>query len=425
MKDEQGYLVSKRYAWYIFFLLFLLYMFNYMDRQVIVSLFPFLKIEWNLSDTQCGLFVSAVYWAIIIFTFPIALLVDRWSRKKSIGAMAVLWSAATAVCAFTGSFSQLFAARTAVGIGEAGYAPGGTAMISAAFPENKRAFAMGLWNASIPLGSVLGIIGGGMIADHFGWRNAFGWLAIPGLIVAILFFMIKDYKTVDLVKTTEPGRKASMGLKDIARDFLSKPSLLFTYLGFAGNVFVTTSLISWLPTYYHRLEGLPMSKAGSKGALVLLLAVIGTPLGGFLADRWLKKRGNARPLFCALSSVTTAIVLFIAFSVAGDSLEYPILLLAGMTAAAFVPAAVAITQDVVHAGVRATSYSFCVIVQHLLGSALGPIFIGVMSDKYGLPTALKFLPIFALIAGVMFFMGSFWYNRDYAKTEKVEVEIQE
>jgi len=168
-----------------------------------------------------------------------------------------------------------------------------------------------------------------------------------------------------------------------------------------------------------------VSKAGPKGALVLLLAVIGTPLGGFLADRWLKKRENARPLFCAVSSVTTAIILFIAFSVVGDNLEYPILLLAGMTAAAFVPAAVAITQDVVHAGVRATSYSFCVIVQHLLGSALGPIFIGVMSDKYGLPTALKFLPIFALIAGIMFFIGSFWYVRDYAKTEKVEVEIQE
>jgi MFS family permease len=425
MKDNQGYLVSKRYAWYVFFLLFLLYMFNYMDRQVIVSLFPFLKEEWSLTDTQCGFFISAVYWAIIIFTFPIALLVDRWSRKKSIGTMAVLWSFATGICAFTGSFSQLFIARTAVGIGEAGYAPGGTAMISAAFPENKRAFAMGLWNASIPLGSVLGIIGGGIIADHFGWRHAFGWLAIPGIIVALLFFKIKDYKTVDLLKTTESGKKSSMGIKDIGRDFLSKPSLIFTYLGFAGNVFVTTSLISWLPTYYHRLEGLSMAKAGSKGALVLLLAVIGTPLGGFLADRWLKKRGNARPLFCAVSSVTTAVILFIAFSVVGDNLEYPILLLGGMTAAAFVPAAVSITQDVVHAGVRATSYSFCVIVQHLLGSALGPIFIGAMSDKYGLPTALKFLPIFALTAGVMFFIGSFWYVRDYAKTEKVEVEIQE
>jgi MFS family permease len=425
MKDERGYLVSKRYAWYVFFLLFLLYMFNYMDRQVIVSLFPFLKEEWSLSDTQCGLFVSAVYWAIIIFTFPIALLVDRWSRKKSIGIMAVLWSAATAACAFTGSFSQLFVTRTAVGIGEAGYAPGGTAMISAAFPENKRAFAMGLWNASIPLGSVLGIVGGGLIADHFGWRHAFGWLAIPGVIVALLFFRIKDYKTVDLVRTTEPGKKVSMGFKEISRDFMHKPSLIFAYLGFAGSVFVTTSLISWLPTYYHRLEGLPMAKAGSKGALVLLLAVIGTPLGGFLADRWLKKRKNARPLFCAISSVVTAVTLFIAFSVVGDKLEYPILLLAGMTGSAFVPAAVAITQDVVHPGVRATSYSLCVIVHHLLGSALGPIFIGVMSDRYDLMTALKFLPIFSLIAGVMFFIGSFWYNRDYAKTEKVEVEIQE
>lgn len=134
--------------YFIFTLLFLLYMFDYMDRLVIVSLFPFLKLEWGITDTQCGLLVSAVYWSILIFTLPVSILIDRWSRIKTIGLMAVLWSAATLACAFTKNFGQLFMARTAIGLGEAGYAPGGTAMISALFPKEKeRRF----WASGMPL----------------------------------------------------------------------------------------------------------------------------------------------------------------------------------------------------------------------------------------------------------------------------------
>ena len=153
--------------------------------------------------------VSAVYWAIILFSFPISIVIDRWSRKKSIGIMAALWSLATAACALTKNFGQLFAARTAIGIGEAGYAPGGTAMISALYPEKKRAFMVGIWNASIPIGMAAGIVIGGLIAAHWGWRHAFGIVALPGLIIALLFFFVKDYKTVGLEKTVDLSRRRS------------------------------------------------------------------------------------------------------------------------------------------------------------------------------------------------------------------------
>ena len=104
--DSEGYLLSKGYSYYVFILLFLLYIFDYVDRMVVVSLFPFLQNDWGLSDTQCGMLVSAVYWSIVLFSFPISLLIDRWSRKKSIGFMAVLWSLATVACAFTGNFAN-------------------------------------------------------------------------------------------------------------------------------------------------------------------------------------------------------------------------------------------------------------------------------------------------------------------------------
>ena len=97
----EGYLFSKSYTSYLFILLWLLYFFDYIDRMAVVSTFPFLKSEWGLSDAQCGAMVSAVYWAIVVFSFPVSIFVDRWSRRKSIGIMAVLWSLATAACAIT------------------------------------------------------------------------------------------------------------------------------------------------------------------------------------------------------------------------------------------------------------------------------------------------------------------------------------
>jgi MFS family permease len=209
--------MTKRQSWTIFWLLFLLYMFDYMDRMVIVSLFPFLKQEMGMTDAQCGLLVSVVYWSILGFSFPASILVDRWSRTKSISIMAVVWSMATLACAFTKTFPQLLVARTAIGIGEAGYAPGGTAMLSANFPMEKRAQILGLWNASIPLGSALGIGIGGFVAHHFGWRHAFGLVAVPGLVLAILFYFVKDYKTVTLTKLETTGKETKMQFMDMAR----------------------------------------------------------------------------------------------------------------------------------------------------------------------------------------------------------------
>ena len=140
--------LTRRSAYYIFILLFLLYMFDYIDRLVVVSLFPYIKKDWGLSDAQLGFLISAVYWSILIFTLPLSIMVDRWSRKKSIGLMSIIWSLGTIACAFTRNFSQLFLARTVIGLGEAAYAPGGSAMISALFPENRRARMLGLSRTS-------------------------------------------------------------------------------------------------------------------------------------------------------------------------------------------------------------------------------------------------------------------------------------
>lgn len=107
-QDAQEFQVSRGYAYYVFPLFFLLYLFNYVDRMIIASLFPYLKVEWNLTDTNCGWFASIVTFMMTAFVFPVSYLVDRWSRKKAIATMAVVWSIATAACALTRNFAQLF-----------------------------------------------------------------------------------------------------------------------------------------------------------------------------------------------------------------------------------------------------------------------------------------------------------------------------
>lgn len=427
----EGYLFSKRYTNYIFLLLFLLYMFDYIDRMVITSLFPFLKADWNLTDTQCGMLVSAVYWSIVLFTFPISILVDRWSRRKTIGMMAILWSIATGMGAFSKSFKHLFIARTFIGVGEAGYAPGGSAMMSALYPQEKRSLMMGLWNASIPLGSAIGVAVGGIIAAHWGWRSAMGIVAIPGLIIAILFFFIKDYKTIGLEKSdskqdiTTERKKVRMSVSDMLKEFLSKPSLIFTYFGMAGVVFTTTSLLTWLPTYFHRVQGMEEGPAGLKSSAVMLFAIIGAPLGGYITDRWRKKRINARLLLPTITSLLSAILMFLAFSIFNGQMQYLLLLSVGVSITAFIAATAAVTQDVVHAGLRAVSYAIAVVVQNLIGASLGPIVMGAISDATNIQTAFTFLPIALLIASALFFAGSFYYEKDLQKVEKVTLEVVE
>lgn len=421
-EERSGYLFSRKYTNYVFMLLFLLYMFDYVDRVIITSMFTSIEQDWGITHTQSGLLVSAVYWAIVILTFPVSILVDRWSRSKTIGIMAVMWSIATALCALTGNFMQLFMTRLLIGVGEAGYAPGGTAMIAGMYPEDRRSRMMGLWNASIPLGTAIGVLLGGIIAANWGWRHAFGIVAIPGLIVAVLFLFVKDYKTIDLSYLDSMNNKVKMKARDQVREFLSKPSLIFTYFGIAAVVFVTTSLITWLATYFQVTRSLPQAKAGTLSSAVMVLAIVGAPLGGYITDRWRKKNIKARLLFPALSSVLSAIFLFIALNLGSTgNMQYVFFLLMGVSVTAFISAAASVTQDVVHPGLHAMSYAIAVVVQNLLGASTAPVIMGKIYDLTDIQTAFKILPFILLLASCLFYIGSKYYVKDLEKVPKINL----
>jgi MFS family permease len=421
-KDRSGYLFSKGYSNYVFMLLFLLYLFDYADRMVVTSMFTSIQKDWLISDTQCGWLVSVIYLAIGILTFPVSILIDRWSRTKTIGLMAIVWSLATALCAITGSYVQLFMARIMIGFGEAGYAPGGSALISGMYPLEKRSKMMGLWNASIPLGSAIGVGMGGIIAQSLGWKHAFGIVAVPGLIIAILFLFVKDYKTVDLSFIDRSNNKIRMEKKDMIREFLSKPSVMYTYFGMAAVVFVTTAIIVWLPKYFEIERHMEPKTAGSLAGAVMLLALVGAPLGGFLIDKWRMSEPRARLLFPALSTLGSGILLFIALALLKGAGQLIVLFAFGILIMTFIAGAAAVTQDVIHPGLRATSYAIAVAVQNLIGSFTAPIVLGKISDLSNIKTALSILPFVLMLGALLFYLGSRHYVNDMGRVTKINLE---
>jgi len=419
-----GYLFTKSYSNYVFILLFLLYLFDYADRMVVNSMFSYIQNDLGINNFQSGWLVSIIYLTIGLLTFPVSIVIDRWSRTKTVGIMAIVWSLATLLCAFTGNYVQLFMARILIGFGEAGYAPGGSALISGMYPMEKRSKMMGLWNASIPLGSAIGVTMGGIIASTWGWKHAFGIVAIPGLIIAILFLFVKDYKTVDLSKIDKANNRIKMERKDIIREFLKKPSVIFTYFGMTAIVFVTTAMIVWLPKFFESTADMDPKKAGTLAGAVMMLALIGAPMGGYITDRWRKKEPRARMLFPAISTFISAVLLFLAFFFFSGTMQIIALFTFGIFIMLFISGAAAVTQDVIHPGLRATSYAIAVMVQNLLGSFTAPIVLGRISDLTNITTAMRILPVFLLIGALLFLIGSKYYITDIGKVSAVKLEVE-
>jgi len=195
-------------------------------------------------------------------------------------------------------------------------------------------------------------------------------------------------------------------------------------LGIAGVVFTTTSLMTWLPTYFIRVQGMEAGPAGMKSSVVMLMAIVGAPLGGYMVDRWRKKKINARLIFPAITTIISAVIMFLAFTVFAGQIQYLLLLSVGVSVTAFISSASAVTQDVVHAGLRAVSYAIAVVVQNLLGSTMGPIVMGSISDATNIQTAFNLLPITLVISSMLFFIGSFYYEKDLSKVKVVKLEVE-
>jgi len=414
-KDD--YLFGRGPAWFAFAMTLALMIFDYVDRQVIVSLFPYLKAEWGLSDKQLGALVSVVSVTVALGALPVALVADRVSRVKSVVVMASIWSLATISCMWTRSYGALMGARALVGLGEAGYGSVGAALIASHFPSRMRGALLAAFFASASVGSVLGVMLGGLIASKWGWQAAFGVVGVPGLLLALLYLKVRDYDTVAMTPALAAKRRSlPETVRHIVRVLARSRTMLWVCIGGAAQLVVVSALWSWLPSFLNRVHGVAPAQAGLHAAIVVLCGAAGAVVCGALVDRAGLRAPRRKLVAMAVLCLTSMVVLVAAFGLVPTRLQFACIALGGFLATCTVGPVSAIVIDVIHPGVRATGASVLALFQNLFGLAAGPFLTGIFSDAWGLVPALTAMPLFALLAAAAFMRaaGSYEADRDRA-----------
>lgn len=423
---ESAYQLSPGQRRSILIVCFLLYMVNYMDRQVLSVVMEPMKQDLGLTDTQAGLLQTVFFFSMAFFAFPAAYLVDTWSRRKSLALMAVVWSIFTFVTGQGRSFLGVLLPRMLVGVGEAGFPPGGTAMISASYPESSRGRALGIFNAAIPLGAALGTILGGVIAGRLGgWKWPFFMFALPGIILGFVTLFLKDYKTIKAPDGI--GRKGHFGRTVI--ELIKIKSLRLVYLGYAMQLAMTMAFIVWAPAFLMRAQAMGVERAGFIIGIIGLMGIVGAPLGGILADAWQKKNPKGRVYLALISVLLSAVLLFLTvlFNLSGFGLIFG--LLWGVFAMSGVPAVNAVSQDVVTPGARGVAWGMAGFVAMMGGAAWAPVVVGVVSDilgggSDGLRTALLLMVLCGLMAAFFFYLAARYYPADKERVKGFTLEAE-
>ena len=409
-------LPPRRYAWTVFGIIFALMVVDYVDRQVVVSMFPHLKAQWDLSDGQLGALVSVVSITVALGSVPLSLLADRWSRVNSIFLMALVWSVATISCAFAERYTHLLGARSVVGLGEAAYGSVGAALLASMFPARMRSTVLGAFLAAGLIGSVLGVVLGGVIAERWGWQAGFGAVGVPGMLLAIVFVLVvRDYKTVALPGERR-GERAKPAAGTVVAELLRPRTAIVTCVGAGLQLVMVSTTYAWLPSFFNRYYGLAPDAAGVKTGVVVLLGGIGAIAWSVLADRLSARFVRARLYIPAAAAALTATCMCLAFAAfpPGPAQFAFILMGAAMMTGSIGPVC-AVVVDVVHPALRSTAASVLSLTQNLFGLAAGPLLTGVLSDRYGLPFALSVVPLFCLVAAVVFVIAARTYASDLQK----------
>ena len=389
MKIEQSdqFRIGGPKATYVLVICSLLCAIRYADWQVMAVVLQPMKLELDLSDAQVGLVGSSFFLGIILFTLPVAHLVDIWSRKKTIGIMAISWSAFTLATGFAGGLAALLFARFGVGAGEAGVAPGGTALVSASYPEEKRAQKLGIFNMFITVGIIIGVTGGGYLsAHHGGWRTPFYVFAIPGVILGVLAFFMQDYR----LKSADGSDFVHDSLASSIKQLWKIHTLRGTYLGLGMYAVLQISVLTWFPALLMRAYGIREDLAGAVMGAVTVIGLAGPILGGLIADRWQKKNPNGRIRLAAVSISAAAAFQLMLLLAALDVTNKPLMVFCAIMlpfysvfAGMALPAIAATTQDVVPVKLRGLSWGAAMLALYLLGGAWGPLLVGAISDRSG------------------------------------------
>jgi len=380
---------------------------NYLDRFVVSALAETLKhSSLALSDFKLGSLMTS-FLLVYLLTAPVfGALGDRRSRPRLIAVGVGIWSLATALSGFAGSYLALLGARAAVGIGEAAYGTIAPAMLADYFPANRRGRIMAVFFCAIPIGSALGYIVGGLIDAHYGWRMAFFVAGAPGLVLAALTLMLRDPpRGSHDSAATAPGfakRGTRADLIATYRRLATNSPYVLTVLGYAAYTFAVGGLGFWMPAFLERVRGIPRAQATvSFGEIVVVTGFVGTFVGGWLGDYCAK---YSRQAFLWVSAIATLIAA--PFTWAALTTASPDLYLAAMVVAQL---CLFISTGPINAAIinltspleRASAIAVSIFTIHILGDVLSPPVIGALSDASSLQEAVKIVPIAVLACGLL------------------------
>ena len=418
--------------------LLLVYVFNFLDRQIMAILAEPIARELHLSDTKIGVMTGlafALFYTVL--GLPIARFADRphTDRVKVIAAAVALWSAMTALCGVAQSFTQMLIARVGVGIGEAGGTPPAHSLIADRAPPERRASAMAAYQLGPPIGGLIGMVTGGLIAQAYGWRRAFLVVGLPGLLLSLaVLLLLRDPRFsaagVDrrrvaagiAARTGEAGLagEPAMTTAEALRHIFGSPAMRRLLLVAAIGPLSGYGLLIFGAVFFQRVHHLSVGQAGVTFGVVNGLAMAaGVWLGGMLGDHM--RRRDPRQImtwpslaFMASAPLTVA-ALFAPTALTANLLFFPAILLLYLYVGPYYSA----VQGLVPRQARAVASATVLFLQNLLGLGLGPVVLGYISDSlkptYGAESiryAMAIATVFALIAAFIL-----WSSRKYLAEE--------
>ncbi|MGH8254701.1 MAG: MFS transporter [Steroidobacteraceae bacterium] len=397
-------------AAYVLVICSLLYAAQYADWQVLAVVLQPMKVDLGLNDAQVGFVGSAYFVGIILSVLPVSHLVDTWSRRKTIGIMAFVWSLFTLATGLAGGLLLLLVARFGVGAGEAGFAPGGTALVSASYPEEQRGRKLGIFNMFVTVGIIVGVVLGGYLsAHHGGWRTPFYVFAAPGIVLGVLAFFMQDYR----LQAADGSDLVHDSLLHNVKRLLAIPTLRWLYAGLGMYAVLQISVGTWFPSLIMRAYHVREDVAGSVMGVVTVIGLAGPILGGILADRWQRKRPDGRMRLAAISIAVAVVFMLLVLLAATDIQNRALMLFSALmmplhsisVGMAF-PAVAATSQDVVPPKLRGLSWGVGILALLVLGGAWGPLLVGAISDARGggyrgLAFGLMVAGLFGLIASAL------------------------
>ncbi len=371
------------------FILTSLNLLNYLDRYVVSAVLTPIRDEFRVSDGELGR-INTIFMIGYFLTSPLfGYLGDRSSRKWLIASGIFVWSLGTVLTGYATAFVWLLTYRVLVGVGEASYATISPGLISDVFPRERRNNALTIFYVAIPVGAALGNIIGGQVAAHFGWRNAFIWAGLPGLLLALVLLPFREPARGEAEGTQVEKPKAL----DVWKLFgLSNFNLVVW--GYTAYTFALGAFGVWGPTFLHRIHGVPNELAATFfGAVLVVAGLVGTLVGGFAATAWQKRHPAGYAWVLSLSVLIAAPLAIAAFLASSKAISMGCLGAAMFFIFLCTGPVNTLIIESVPVNLRSSAMAVSIFLIHLFGDMWSSEIVGHLSDSWGsLQKAVMILP---------------------------------